>query len=139
MHRSPAEILEYADTVAVVGASDSPEKEANAVPARLQRAGFHLVPVNPSHEQILGERAFASLLEVPRPVDVVEVFRPAAEAPEIARQAVRLGARAVWLQLGLRSAEARRIAEEAGLDYVEDRCMAVETALNRIDKHRPAA
>jgi predicted CoA-binding protein len=137
MSHSPREILEYAETVATVGASTDPDKEANSVPRKLQKAGFRVIPVNPHHSEVLGEHSYATLLDIPGRVDVVQVFRPETEAPEIGREAVRIGAKALWLQIGIRSAEARRIAEEAGLDYVEDRCMAVETAVNRINKNRP--
>jgi predicted CoA-binding protein len=83
---------------------------------------------------LFGERAYKLLSDVPERVDVVDVFRPSAEAPEVVRQAIAIGARAVWLQQGIVSADARRIAENAGIDYVEDHCMAVEAALHRIDK-----
>lgn len=134
MARSTKEILEYAQTVAVVGASRDPMKSAGSVPLALQRHGFDVIPINPSADVLFGEHVYRSLAEVPRKVDVVEVFRPASEAPAIARQAVAIGARALWLQLGIRSPEARSIAVAAGLDYVEDRCMAVERMLNAIDK-----
>lgn len=130
----PAEILERSRTIAVVGMSTDPAKAAYSVPAALQAAGFRIVPVNPNAAEILGETAYASLADVPDPVDVVEVFRPAEEAPDVARQAVQIGAKAVWLQEGIRSGEARRIAKEAGLDYVEDRCMGVERSLHGIVK-----
>lgn len=130
----PKDVLERYSTVAVVGMSADPEKSANGVPHALAAHGFRVIPVNPSHDEIDGLRSYPSLSDVPEPVEVVEVFRPAEEAPEIARQAVAVGAKALWLQLDLRSPEAREIAESAGLDYVEDRCMAVERALNRIDK-----
>ncbi|CAN5224434.1 CoA-binding protein [soil metagenome] len=130
----PAEILERSRTIAVVGMSTDPAKAAYSVPAELQAAGFRIVPVNPNAAEILGETAYASLADVPDPIDVVEVFRPAEEAPDVARQAVEIGAKAVWLQEGIRSAEARRIAKEAGLDYVEDRCMGVERSLRGIVK-----
>ena len=123
----PREILERSTTIAVVGIARSKDKPSGGVPAELQGRGFRIVPVNPKADEILGESAFASLADVTEPVDVVEVFRPAGEAPEIARQAVAIGAKALWLQLGIESEEARRIAEEAGLDFVQDRCMAVES------------
>ncbi|HEX2296798.1 MAG TPA: CoA-binding protein [Actinomycetota bacterium] len=123
----PREILERSETIAVVGIARSLDKPSGGVPAGLQERGFRIVPVNPKADEILGERAYATLADVPDPVDVVEVFRPADEAPEIARQAVAAGAKALWLQLGIVSDEARRIAEEAGLDFVQDRCMAVES------------
>lgn len=130
----PQEVLRRYSTVAVVGMSDDPEKSANGVPHALAAHGFTVLPVNPSHEEIDGLRSYPSLADIDRPVEVVEVFRPAAEAPDIARQAVAIGAKALWLQLDLRSPEAREIAESAGLDYVEDRCMAVERALGKVEK-----
>jgi predicted CoA-binding protein len=87
---------------------------------------------------LFGERVYRSLAEVPEKIDLVDVFRPAADAPEIAKQAVAIGAKALWLQLDIRSDEARRIAEAAGLDYVEDECTAVTTALYRITKKAAA-
>lgn len=130
----PHEILERSNTIAVVGIARSRDKPSGGVPAELQSRGFRIVPVNPKADEVLGERAFASLGEVTDPVDVVEVFRPADEAPEIARQAVEAGAKALWLQLGIVSDEARRIAEDAGLDFVQDRCMAVESRRHDIRK-----
>jgi uncharacterized protein len=132
--RSSREILERARTIAVIGASRDPSKAGGSVPAGLQRRGFKIIPINPFATELFGERVYRSLDEVPEPVDVVDVFRPAADAPAIARQAVAAGAKAVWLQLGIRSEEARRIAESAGLDYVEDECTAVVSSLNRIRK-----
>ncbi|GDY29650.1 CoA-binding protein [Gandjariella thermophila] len=122
-------ILGETTTIAVVGLSTHPEKAAHSVPAAMQAAGFTVIPVHPTADRILGQVAYRSLGDIPAAVDLVDVFRPADEAPDIARQAVRIGARALWLQLGLRSDEARRIATEAGLDYVEDRCLAVEHGL----------
>jgi predicted CoA-binding protein len=133
----PAEILARSRRVAVVGMSHEPGKPSHDVPLALAAHGFTILPVHPGLAEIEGIATYGSLAEVPGPIDVVEVFRPADEAPEIARQAVAVGARALWLQLGLTSAEARLIAEEAGMDYVEDRCMAVERARTGID-HRPS-
>jgi predicted CoA-binding protein len=130
----PRAVLEQYRTVAVVGASRDPAKEAHQIPRLLKDAGFRVIPVNPKADEILGEPVYRRLADVPEPVEIVEVFRPAAEAADVARQAVEIGARAVWLQLGIRSDEARRIAEEAGLDYVEDRCMGAETRRHGIRK-----
>jgi len=123
----------YADTktIAVVGASADPTKAGHRIPAYLRRQGYHILPVNPRGGELFGERAYTSLVELDVSVDVVDVFRPAEEAPEIARQAVELGAKALWLQLGIVSPEARRIAEDAGLDYVENACTAVVHSLSR--------
>jgi predicted CoA-binding protein len=127
MSHTVPEILEYARTVAVVGASKDPSKPSGKIPYLLQHRGFRIIPVNPNSEGVLGERTYPSLLDIMEPVDVVDVFRPAAEAPGIARQAVAAGAKALWLQLGIVSEEARAIAEAAGLDYIEDLCMGRES------------
>jgi predicted CoA-binding protein len=134
--RSSHEILESAKTIVVVGASRDPFKAGGSVPAGLQQRGFRIIPVNPHAAELFGERVYSSLLDIPKDVqvDIVDVFRPAADAPEIARQAVAIGAKALWLQLDIRSDEARRIAESAGLDYVEDECTAVVGSLYRIRK-----
>jgi predicted CoA-binding protein len=115
----------YAETstIAVVGASGDPSKPAHQIPRYLQRQGYRIVPVNPRGGQLLGEPVARSLAEVDGPVDVVEVFRPAEEAPQIAREAVKLGAKVLWLQQGIVSEEARQVAEAAGLTVVMDRCM----------------
>ena len=134
MSPSPKEILQRSTVIAVVGASRDPRKAGGSVPAGLQQRGFRIIPINPFADELFGERVYRSLLEVPAPVDLVDVFRPAADAPEIARQAVAIGAKALWLQLDIRSREARRIAEAAGMDYVEDQCTAVISALYQIQK-----
>lgn len=116
-------ILEGATTIAVVGASTDPDKAANHVPALLIEAGYNVVPVHPKATEILGRRAYPTLAEIPGPVDIVDVFRPADEAPGVVEQAVAAGAPVVWVQLGIVSPEARRIAEDAGLTYLEDVCI----------------
>jgi predicted CoA-binding protein len=131
---TPREILVYAGTVAVVGASQDASKPSGKIPHLLQHRGFQIIPVNPNAGEILGQPAYASLLDIKESVDVVNVFRPAAEAPEIARQAVAIGARALWLQLGIVSDEARAIAEGAGLDYVADLCMGRESVRLQISQ-----
>jgi uncharacterized protein len=110
-------------TIAVVGASGDPAKPAHRIPRYLQGQGYRIVPVNPRGGELLGEPVARSLAAVDRPVDVVDVFRPAEEAPRIAREAVAVGAKVLWLQLGIESEEARRIAEAAGLTVVMNRCM----------------
>jgi uncharacterized protein len=132
--RPSHEILERTRTIAVVGASRDPNKAGGSVPEGLQRRGFRIIPINPYADTLFGERVYRSLLEVPEKIDLVDVFRPAADAPEIARQAVTVGAKALWLQLDIQSTEARRIAEGAGLDYVEDECTAVVSSLYQIRK-----
>jgi hypothetical protein len=130
--RTSHEILQRAKTIAVVGASRDPDKAGGSVPAGLQKRGFRVIPINPFADTLFGERVYRSLLDVKEPIDIVDVFRPAADAPEIARQAVAVGAKAVWLQLDIRSDEARRITEAAGIDFVEDECTAVVASLYRV-------
>lgn len=119
-------ILRRFATITVVGASDDPRKPAHYVPAHMQQHGWRIVPVNPRGGTILGEPAARSLGEIDEPVEFVNVFRPSEQTPEVARQAVAAGAQALWLQLGIASEEAQRIATDAGLLYVEDRCLLVE-------------
>ena len=119
-------ILASVSTIAVVGCSRRPHKAAHAIPRELQAAGYRIVPVTPHGDELLGERVYPRLADVDVPVDLVDVFRPAADAPDVVRQAVEIGAPAVWLQLGITSEEARTIAEDAGLAYVEDRCLGVD-------------
>ena len=132
--RPSPEVLASAKTIAVVGASRDPRKAGGSVPEGLQRRGFRIIPINPFADQLFGERVYRTLADVPEKIDLVDVFRPAADAPAIARQAVAIGATALWLQEDIRSEEARRIAEEAGLDYIEDECTAVVASLYRIKK-----
>lgn len=131
---NPREVLEAARTIAVVGMSSNDNKAAFAIPAGLQSAGYRVIPVNPGADEILGEKAYARLEDIPEPVDVVDVFRPSDEAPAIARSAVAIGAKALWLQKRLRSAEAKQIAEAGGLAYLEDLCIGVERARYGITK-----
>jgi predicted CoA-binding protein len=120
------EILRRYDTITVVGASNAPHKAAHTVPEHMQAHGWRIVPVNPHEDRILGEPVYRTLADVPDGVGLVDVFRPSEQAADIARQAVAAGASALWLQLGIASAEARRIADDAGLRYVEDRCLVIE-------------
>jgi uncharacterized protein len=119
-------LLATYDTITVVGASASDVKAAHSVPAYMQRLGWRIIPVNPHADQILGEQVYRRLGDIPEQVGLVDVFRPPWQAPDIARQAVAAGATALWLQLGIASAEARAIAEGGGLLYVEDRCLVIE-------------
>lgn len=120
------QILTTYDTITVVGASNNPVKAAHYVPAHMQEHGWRILPVNPHAEEILGEQVFRTLADVGAGVGLVNLFRPSAATPDMARQAVAAGATALWLQRGIASEQARRIAEDAGLLYVEDRCLIVE-------------
>ncbi|AGL21118.1 CoA-binding protein [Actinoplanes sp. N902-109] len=134
--RSTEQLLRDADVIAVVGASRDPAKPAHSVPLQMLRHGWKIIPVNPFVDEVFGVRTVPTLADLPEAVGLVNVFRPATDAVDIVRQAVAVNAPAVWLQSGIYSAEARRIATEAGLDYVEDRCLAVERAVAGLSKLR---
>ena len=123
--RTPEEILRTARTIAVVGASPDPSRTSHGVMRYLQRVGYRCIPVNPNADEVLGERCYPSLADVPEPIDLVDVFRRAEYCAGVAREAAAAGAPALWLQLDLRSAEARDVAARAGMEYVEDACTAV--------------
>lgn len=116
-------ILGRARTIAVVGLSSKPWRPSHQVARYLKERGYRVIPVNPRETEVLGERAYPSLLEVPEKVDVVDVFRRAEYTPRVAREAVQVGARVLWLQDGIVNDEARRIAEEGGLDVVMGACI----------------
>ena len=134
------QILRTYDSITTVGASNSPDKAAHYVPEHMAEHGWRIVPVNPrlaaEGAQVLGQRVYATLADVPRPVGLVNVFRPSEQAPEIARQAVAAGATALWLQLHIASDEARHIATDAGLLYVENRCLIIEQRRLGLDAPR---
>ena len=122
------EILRTSRTIAIVGLSSNVLRASNFVGFYLQRHGYRIVPVNPGEREILGQTSYPALTDIPFPVDVVDVFRRPDAVPDIARQAVRIGARVLWLQFGVISPEGAEIAERGGLTVVVDRCMKVEHA-----------
>lgn len=122
-------LLEEAKTIAVVGLSDNPERTSHQVAAALQAAGYRIIPVNPNVTEVLGEKAVASLSEIAEPVDIVDVFRRSEHTVPVAEEAVKIGAKALWLQEGVYNEEAARIAQEGGLVVVMDRCIKVDHAL----------
>jgi predicted CoA-binding protein len=115
-------ILREARTIAVVGLSADPEKPSHEVAAYLQAHGYRIIPVNPRGGVILGETVYADLRAVPEPIDLVDVFRPATACPDVARAAVAVRAKVLWLQLGIVNEEAAALARAAGLAVVMDRC-----------------
>jgi predicted CoA-binding protein len=139
----PVEVMRRYKVIAVVGASKNPEKEAHTVPRYLREKGYRVIPVNPipvnpTADEILGEKCYHSLKEIPedvaREVEVVEVFRPSEELPDVARQVVEMRERfqrplVFWAQLGLQNDEAKRILSDHGIPYVMDACMRVVHAL----------
>jgi predicted CoA-binding protein len=120
-----ARLLKSARTIAVVGASSKPDRPSYGVFARLQRAGYRVIPVNPFETEVHGERAYASLADVPEPIDIVDVFRRAEETPPVADAAVRAHAKVLWLQLGIVNEDAAARARAGGLVVVMDACIAV--------------
>ena len=116
-------ILGEAKTIAGVGLSSKPDRDSQHVAAYLQRKGYRVIPVNPNETEVLEEKAYPSLLDVPETVDVVDVFRRAEYTPEVAEQAVKIGAKVLWLQDGIVNEDAWRIAQEGGLDVVMGVCI----------------
>jgi hypothetical protein len=121
-------VLHTARTVAIVGLSSNELRPSNFVGYYLKRHGYQVIPVNPREAEILGEKSYPSLLDVPVPVDVVDVFRAPAALPAIARDAVSIGASALWCQFGVINDEGNQIAADAGLTVIVDRCMKIEHA-----------
>jgi predicted CoA-binding protein len=135
MHKNPntteiKRILEESRNVAVVGLSDSPYRTSHAIASILQRAGYRIFPVNPNLTgPVLGEQPYATVEEIPEPIDIVDVFRRSEKVTPVAEDAVAAGAKVLWMQSGVINAEAARYAEEHGLTVVVDRCMKVDHAM----------
>jgi predicted CoA-binding protein len=124
------EMLTNARTIAVVGLSDNPDRASYGVAAYLQRAGYRIIPVNPVLKgPVLGEQPVASLRDIKEPIDIVDIFRRSEDVPPVVEEAIAVGARAVWLQLGIVNDEAAAAAQAAGLDVVQDKCIKVEHAV----------
>ena len=121
-----AAILGEARTIVVVGLSARRFRPSHGVAEYLQRAGYRIIPVNPKIAEVLGERSYASLDEVPEPVDIVDIFRRPEHVPEIVEAAIRKGAKTIWMQEGVVHEEAARRAESAGLAVIMDRCILKE-------------
>ena len=126
-------MLKDAKRIAMVGASSDPQRPSNGVMRRLLSAGYDVIPVNPHETTVHGKKAVATLAEAAAagPIDIVDVFRRPEFTPDVARDAVKIGAKALWLQLGVINDEAAAIAKGGGLDVVMDLCIAVELALLR--------
>lgn len=119
-------LLRETKTIAIVGLSTESTKASNMVASYLQDEGYRIIPVHPKAETILGEKCYRSLEDIPEPVDLVDVFRPPHEMPAIAESAIRIGAKAFWMQLRLANLEAAERALEAGLSVVADKCIKME-------------
>jgi len=119
-------ILDECRTVAVVGLSSDPMRPSNSVSAYIKRQGYRVIPVNPNETEVLGEQAYPSLSDVPEPIDLVDIFRRSSEAGAAVDEAIRVGAKAVWLQEGVIDRAAAQRAADAGLLVVMDRCWLKE-------------
>src|SRR5437867_11554743 len=136
-HHSPPDaglrrLLTGASTIAMVGASSKPDKASYGIMQKLQRAGYRVIPVNPHEAEILGEKSYPSLLDIPERVDIVDVFRRSEDTPAIADEAVKIGAKALWLQTGIANADAAARAKAGGLMVVMDACIGATHALLQI-------
>jgi len=120
------ELLNSARTIAVVGLSSNPMRPSNGVSAYMQRAGYRIIPVNPNETEVLGEKSYPRLEEVPEKIDIVDIFRRSEAVPEIMESAIRIGAKAVWMQEDVINEDAAERGRAAGLDVVMDRCILKE-------------
>ena len=126
MNSEIIQILKKSKTIAVVGMSKNPDKAAHRIPKYLQSVGYRVIPVNPTADEILGEKAYKSLEEIPTPIDIVDVFRPSEHTPPIVKSAIKLKPKLIWLQLGIANEESKTTASENGIAYVENKCLMVE-------------
>jgi predicted CoA-binding protein len=117
--------------IAVVGISEDPSQPSHYVSFYMQRAGYTIFPVNPKYQTVVGETCYATLGDVPGPIDVVNVFRRPLACAQVVRDAIAIGAKGVWLQSGIANDEAKQLAAAAGIDFVQDRCIMVERARRR--------
>ena len=136
-HTNPSDeelrnLLTQSHTIAMVGASSNPEKASYGIMQRLQRVGYRVIPVNPRETEVLGEKAYPALTDIPDPVDIVNVFRRSEDTPPIADEAVKVGARAIWLQSGIASEDAASRAKAGGLVAVMDACIATVHSYLRV-------
>jgi predicted CoA-binding protein len=132
------ELLTNASTIAIVGASSKPDRASYGIMQRLQRVGYRVIPVNPHEREVLGERAYASLSEIHEPIDIVDVFRRAEFTPPIADEAVKIGAKALWLQSGIVNEEAAARANAGGLLVVMDMCLATMHSILKVSREATA-
>jgi len=130
------QLLTSATTIAMVGASGNPDKASYGIMQKLQHDGYRVIPVNPREPEILGERSYASLLDIPERIDIVDVFRRAEDTPSIADDAVKIGAKALWLQSGISNEETARRAEAGGLRVVMDACIGATHSMLQIPKKK---
>ena len=129
------QLLTDATTIAMVGASSNPDKTSHGIMQKLQSVGYRVIPVNPRETEILGQKCYPSLSDVPEPVDIVNVFRAPDALPAISRETLRIGADALWCQFGVINEEGAKIAEEGGVTVIMDRCLKVEHVRSWAGEH----
>jgi predicted CoA-binding protein len=140
-HANPSDaelkqLLTDATTIAMVGASSNPDKASHGIMQKLQSVGYRVIPVNPRETEVLGERSYPSLIDVPERIDIVDVFRRAEDTPGIADDAVTIGAKALWLQTGIVNEDAAARAQAGGLTVVMDACIGATHSLLRVPRKR---
>ena len=131
-------LLTNAATIAIVGASSNPERSSYGIMQKLQQVGYRVIPINPRETEILGEKAYASLSDVQEPIDIVDVFRRAEDTPPIADEAVKAGAKTLWLQSGITNDDTKARASAGGLTVVMDACIGTMHSLLRVPGKRKA-
>jgi hypothetical protein len=131
-------LLTAATTIAIVGASSNPDKASHGIMRKLQQVGYKVIPVNPKETEILGERSYPSLIDVPERIDIVDVFRRAQDTPQIAGDAVTIGAKALWLQSGIENDEAAARAKAGGLQVVMNACIGATHAMLQVPTKQKA-
>ncbi len=141
VHKNPSDhelkdILTHAHTIAIVGASSNPERASYGIMEKLQHDGYKVIPVNPRESEILGEKVYPSLAEIPVKVDIVDVFRRAEDTPAIADEAVQIGAKTLWLQSGIASEDAAKRAKAGGLHVVMDACIGATHSMLQVGKKK---
>ena len=129
------ELLSKAKTIAMIGASSNPEKTSHGIMKKLQSVGYRVIPINPNETEILGEKCYASLVDIPEKVDIVDVFRKAETTIPIAEDAIKIKAKVLWLQSGIINEDTAAIAKKGDLIMVMDECIAVMHALLKIPHH----
>jgi len=142
MHTNPSDaelkqLMANASTIAIVGASSKPERSSYGIMRKLQSVGYRVIPVNPYETEVLGEHAYPSLSDIPVPVDIVDVFRRSEDTPPIADEAVKIGAKVLWLQSGIENEDAAARAKAGGLTVVMDSCLGTMHAVLRVPHKIP--
>ena len=120
-----------AKRIAIIGMSDDPDRPSHGIGGYLLSHGYDVIPVNPNHKEVLHRKCYAKLADVPGPIDLVNVFRRPLACADVTRDAIAAGAKGIWLQAGIRNEEARKLAEDAKIDFVQDRCIMVEHLARR--------